>query len=385
MRLLAVHPGSGYSTGDVFNGMVPELRALGVDVKEYDLESRLDLSQRWLNLVWRQRGKPTDKYTGADVVYGASKDLLERALRWEVDGVLIFSAMFLHPDLLVLLRRAHIRTAVLLSESPYDDEKQARILPLVDVAWTNERTSVRTLRHANPNVNYLPHAFNPKIHFPTGVEEGDTSDAAWAQFGAELRGERPITDEDDVPAHDVVFVGSMFDERYELLSQVDWSGIDLGLYGQWSGLPSRSKLRQYVRGDVVDNRYAAALYRKAKIGLNLYRESIGWGKMAPRISHAESMNPRTLELAACGCFQISSYRQEIEDVFGVNVPTFRAASELDGLLRYYLQQSRLRILFANDARKAVQPHTFAARARTIIEDLQRAEWPVSVAMEQVAV
>lgn len=359
MRLLVCHPGASYAVFDLYAGIVPELRAMGVEVYEYDLESRLELSERFLRAEWRRRGKPELKYSKADIVYTASKDVVERALRWDVDGVLVFSGIFLAGDAFVLMRRAKIRTAVLLSESPYQDFEQARILPYVDVAWTNERSSVRTLRQANPNVNYMPHAFNPDLHYP------------------EAR-----VDESEVPAHDVVFVGSMFAERVDLLSQVDWTGIDLGLYGEWSGLPSRHKLRKYVRSSVVNNWYAAALYRKAKIGLNLYRESMGWGKDAPRITHAESMNPRTYELAACGCFQISSYRQEIAEVFNGAVPMFRSPEQLQFQIHWYLD-SILREENVADALKAVQPHTFEARARTILDDLARAEWPVQLPAQRV--
>lgn len=374
MKLLAVKPGASFSTLDVYNGIVPELQKLGVEIHEYDLEARLEINARWLNMVWRRSVKNAEdkaaakqnKYTDADVVYGASKDVLERALRFEVDGVLIFSGMFLAGDTFVLLKRAHVRTALLLSESPYDDYEQMKVLPWVDVAWTNERSSVATLRKANPNVNYMPHAFNPDIHYPEG------GGPHRPDSGHDLTG----ADEDDAPSHDVVFVGSMFAERAELLSQIDWTGIDFGLYGDWRGLPSTHHLRKHLAGSVVDNRYAAALYRKAKIGLNLYRESMGWGRQAPRITHADSMNPRTLELAACGCFQISQSRSEIAEVFDGWIPTFSTADELNRLIHKWLTDPFRRAEYAQKTMEAVQPHTFAARARTIVDDLARAEWPV---------
>jgi glycosyltransferase involved in cell wall biosynthesis len=122
----------------------------------------------------------------------------------------------------------------------------------------------------------------------------------------------------------VVFVGSGFSERQELLAQVDWDhlGYDLGLYGQWPYLGHRARLRRYLRGGVVDNRYAAALYRKATVGLNIYRRSVGQSKHATRIRGAESMNPRALELAALGVPFVSDQRAEMTEVFGDLVPMF---------------------------------------------------------------
>ena len=63
--------------------------------------------------------------------------------------------MFLHPDIIVLLKRAGQKVGIILTESPYDDMKQVRVLPYADIAWTNERSSVEFLRQTNPNVYLL--------------------------------------------------------------------------------------------------------------------------------------------------------------------------------------------------------------------------------------
>lgn len=357
MKLLTVHPGASYATADLYNGIVPQLASLGVETFEYDLESRFADSRLWLDIVWRRMGKPTPKYTSRDIIYGASKDVVERVLRWEVDGVLIFTGMFLDPDFIHLLWRAKIRTAIILTESPYDDIWQEPLLPFIDVAWTNERTSVERLRKANPRVHYLPHAYRPELHRPQANEPPEVQEFA--------------------RSHDVLFVGSMFAERADLLRQVDWTGIDFGLYGDWRGLGPRSKLRQHLAGGIVYNELTAALYRRCKIGLNLYRQSIGWGRHAPRVSDAESMNPRSIELAACGTFQISHYRDEIAETFGDAVATFQSADELGHLIRYYLQHPEEREDKARRAMEAIRGHTFAERAATILRDLASAGWPTS--------
>ncbi len=232
-----------------------------------------------------------------------------------------------------------------MSESPYDDDAQLRVAPFADICFTGERVSVPVLARANPNTHYLPHAAAP-WHF-----------AAW--------------EDHDVPAHDVVFVGTMFQERIEALLAVNWDGIDLGLYGGFELLGSRSRLRQYIRGGVVSNLKTAALYRRAKVGLNLYRTSIGFGRDAPRVKHAESLNPRAYELAACGTFQLSDDRAEVHEVFGTAVPTFTTPKELEILIRQFLPRERERRAMADLARRAVEPHTYAARAAAVIETLAR--------------
>ena len=135
----------------------------------------------------------------------------------------------------------------------------------------------------------------------------------------------------------MVFVGTGFQERIEVLKDVDWDDIDFGLYGIWSLLGARSKLRRYIRAKEIENDVTASLYRKAKIGLNIYRTSKGFGRYTNKIEHAESANLRAYELAACGLFHVSTYRKEVEEIFGDLVPTFESSAELEAIVRDYLE------------------------------------------------
>ena len=361
MRILLVGAGAAFSTKDVEDGYRVALQAaLGEDLHFYDLGSRLSLAQRWLHMLWRARGKdPERRPSWPDAIYRGGIEALEMALRFRVDWVLAISGMFFHPDVLIMMRDAGKRTAVLFTESPYEDEQQARMASLVDMCWTTERTSVAALSKANPNVRYLRHAYDPARHRP----------------------DLPL--DLSLPAHDVVFVGSGFAERIELLKSVDWTGIDLGLYGEWGLLGSRSKLRRHLRAGTISNETSVGLYRRACIGLNLHRASTAYGRKTERVVHAESLNPRAYELAACGLFQVTDARAEVPETFGDAVPTF-APGQLEELLRAYLQDSPARHYAARRARQAILPHTFAARAAQVLADLDSVERPSLHSLETPA-
>jgi len=341
LRILLVGAGASFSIKDVEQGYLLALQSLpDVDVKFYSLEARIGLAHRWLNNLWSARGKePDQRPSWTDTIYRASIEAFEMALRYDVDWVVVISAMYLHPDVLGLMRRARLRTSVLFTESPYEDEPQARVAGLVDASWTTERTSCHRLR-----AGYLRHAYDPARHGPA---EADVH----------------------VPSHDVVFVGTGFEERIAELGAVDWRHIDLGLYGNWSLLGSRSKLREYVRAGPVSNETASMLYRRAKIGLNLHRTSQTYGRGVLHLQNAESINPRGYELAACGVFQVADYRAEFEETFGTSVPTF-TPGQLEDMLRAYLQDSPARHYAARRARECVVSHTFAARAAQLVSDLE---------------
>jgi spore maturation protein CgeB len=339
-RIVLVHPGSSVSTSDVHNGLIAGLRADGHQVWEYALDGRIESTAQWLTANWRRKKKQGPAPTPAEILKFAGEPLVARALAIMPDVVIVVSAMYLHPDILVLLRRAGIRVAILFTESPYDDERQARLVPWADVCWTNERTSAAAM-----GIRYLPHAWAPDVH-------------------------QPACDEDaDVPAHDVVFVGTGFQERIDLLSRMTFGALDVGIYGTWNLIGPRSHLRSYLRGGYVSNAKAAALYRRAKIGLNLYRQSMGFGKDAPRITHAESLNPRAYELAATGCFTISDARAEVAEVFGDLVPTFETPDQASELLQQWAHDDRGRAAVAAQLPSAVATATWHTRAQHVIRDL----------------
>jgi spore maturation protein CgeB len=166
----------------------------------------------------------------------------------------------------------------------------------------------------------------------------------------------------EAPSHDVVFVGTGFDSRVALLCQVDWTGIDLGLYGAWGELPADHPLAPYVRPGLVSNARAGALYRKARIGLNLYRSAGG----VP----AESLNPRAYELAADGVFTLSQPRREVGEKFCVDVATFRDAAELQASVRRYVTDPWLCGLSAGRLPALVAEDTYHHRAAQLVAHLK---------------
>ncbi len=350
IKVLVIGAGASWSISDVEEGLIYGLKMHGVEVIHYALANRITHAQRFLFGAWRTKRKRdpnAERPTQADVFYQAGMGALERALRHQVDAVIAVSGMFLHPDVLILMRRAGLTVTVLFTESPYDVEHELKMAQHVHGCWTNERTSVPMFEAVCPNVRYLPHAWHPEKHRP-GPQPGDA----------------------DIPSHDVVFVGSAFRERIEWFRSIDWTGIDLGLYGQWDVLGSRDRLRQHLKGGPQQNAITAALYRRAKIGLNLYRISKGFGRNAPQISHAESLSPRAYELAACGAFHLSESRAEVREVFGDLVPTFRSATEAAALIRAWLADESGRTRVAAQLPATVAVSSWVARAAQVKSDVQ---------------
>lgn len=351
VKILLVNPGVNWSPGDCWTGLKWGLEQCGVEVVEYDLMSRIVRHRMFLQWMWEASGaKKEYEPTAADGLYLASQGVLERALRHDVDWILYVAGIYMHPDFLMLCKRACLRQAIFLTECPYDDERQSTLARLSDVVFVNERASVARLRRKNLRVHYLQHAYLPTIHTP----------------------EVPILAK--TPHHDVVFVGTCWADRRVLLNKIDWSGIDLGLYGSWT-TNENEPIYPFVKGDITENENTASLYKAAKMSLNWHRRTKGFSVMhdAEKLDvPAESLNPRAYELAACECFHVSDERPELSEIFGDLVPTFGSAEELQELLRRWLPDDVGRQKRAREIREAVLPHTWAVRAEGVVASLRAA-------------
>lgn len=314
MKIAVCHPGTQWSTADVFDGLV------------YGLEAH-----------------------GIRVIRTTTADVITLALKHRVDTVILVTAIRMGISAVRDIVDAGLPVSVLFTESPYEAEKELEVARRVAGCWTHERTAVAAFRAVNDHVAYLPHAWHPAIH----TAEPQPDDAA-------------------VHAHDVVFVGSGFRERVTFFNSIDWTGIDLGLYGIWADLGLKPQVQACVRGDApISNRTAAALYRRAKIGLNLYRR-LGTDLKPDQPENwvtAESLNPRAYELAACGTFGLSEYREEHRDMFGYLVPTFIDPADASKEIQRWLVDPRSRGIAVPELPACVVGHSWTDRAGQVLHDL----------------
>jgi len=260
----------------------------------------------------------------------ASESVVTEALYFDADVVFIVSGLNFHALTLDLLRKIKLPTAVLFTESPYEDESQstwAANYPDM-VVFTNDQSSAEKF-----GWQYVPHSYNPDVHYPRNV---DTT-------------------------CDVVMVGTGWPERQAFLEHVNWDEIDLRLYGIWPTMKPDSPLRPFLMPRLVDNKRISELYCGAKICLNFHRDS--------GTHHAYSLGPRAFEIAASGAFQLSDHRDELVDVFGASVPVFRTVEELGDLIRHFLEHDDERRRLAEYSRERVRKCTFDDRAAKIVKEL----------------
>lgn len=333
MRILVVRPGPNFSVADVARGYVDGFTTLGHQVADLNFDDRLTFYEE----AHHQRdGEWRKSFDTHGAVRLANKGISATCYEFDPDVVVVVSGFYVDPLLYRLIRAHGSRVVLIHTESPYEEDRQLERAGLVDLNVLNDPTN---LDRYPPGTIYLGHCYDPATHNPWGPTADRTAD--------------------------VVIVGTGYPSRIALLEQVDWSGIDLALAGNWAALPDDSPLRDrlvHPIDECLPNDQAANLYRAARMSVNLYRQETTDGGTAD----GWAMGPREVELAACGTFFVTEARGENRAVLPM-IPTFTGPAELEQLLRWHLAHPDETAAIAAAARTAIADRTFVTNCSRLLE------------------
>ena len=331
-RALVVRPGPQFSVADVARGWVAGLRKNGVEVTDFNFDDRLSF---YSTAHLERDGTFVRPFANPEEAARLAAEGIEAACyRFWPDVVLIVSGFFVPPLILDLLRSRGHKVVLVHTESPYEDDRQLLRAPHASLNVLNDPTNLDRFNELAPSV-YIPHAYDPAIHHP-----------------------RPPVEE---ARSEFCFVGTGYPSRIAFLEQVDWSGIDFALAGNWAGAKDSTLAKHLAHdiGDCCPNEEAAVLYASTKASANLYRRE------ATESADGWAMGPREVELAACGTFQLRESRGEGDRVLHM-LPTFNGPGDFEEQLRWWLIHDEAREDAARAARAAVADRTFEANAAHLL-------------------
>lgn len=328
MKILLVTASADWSTRDVADAYEAAFKDLGHELKVFRLASRLKFWDVALQAWGEETGQAV---TPVQIIKEACDWVLVEAAYYQPDITFIVSGMAFHPNALALLKMHGYRSALVLTECPYNDKEHMGMAPYTDYVFANDLWSIPTLQGANPATYYMPTAYNEHGHFPQ-EPEGQA---------------------------DVLFVGTGFGERLKLLEAVDWAGIDLQLFGFFGADDKPCHLKT---AEPIANAEAARRYCGAKVCLNFYRDGSGY-----------SLNPRAYELAACGAFQLAQDSVfEAHELFGDSIAYFDDAVSLERQVRFWLapENEERRRNMAKEAMRLVQGQSYTERAKQVAKIIE---------------
>jgi spore maturation protein CgeB len=356
MRILLIYPGHSHGTVDVAKGYDQALRDLGHTVRAFCYHDQLafysEALRHWMKVNPNfELRNPTE----ANLILASEQAVIE-AVDFVPDVVLIVNGFALHRRAYDLLHWLRLPLALILTESPYLDEEQAKIVTLghVGLAFTNDKISVEPLAQATGKpVYYLPHSFDPWRHHPQEPENNYRTD--------------------------VFFFGTMWPERGRLLrplarwtkrAHLEWMVRISGTRPVTNGVTQRVQL--------MDNEELARWYCGTKVAINHHRTIISGssptrpspvvtGEGEVHIERGWSLGPRAFEIAACGAFQLcDDSRPELAEVFGESVPTYHDGADLRDKIEFYLAHDAHRRELAEESRRRVQDCTFERRVEEVV-------------------
>jgi len=336
VRILVVHPGPNFSVQDVHDGWVEGFEQLGHEVQQYNLGDRLT----WAAIahLGMDDGSFIKAFPKPENVYSfAISGLPQACLYWWPQLIVFISGFTVDPQFLEVCRGRGIKTACVMTESPYEESRQLLIAPHFDAVALNDPTNMGQYATLTTAV-YTPHAYRPDIHFEGEAHEDYHSDC--------------------------VFVGTGYPSRVAFLERCNFDGIDLALAGNWQNVPT--VLADRVVHDIedcIDNAQTAELYRGALTSFNIYRTENN-GDISDG-ADGWSVGPREIELAASGTWFARQSRGESDELFPM-LPTFNSPEELSELIRWALENPVERQIAAQQAKRVVADRTFPNNAHTLL-------------------
>lgn len=342
MKVLLVYPGTRHSTYDVALGYHEALEELGHTVIPFNFHDYLDYHAGAIRF-WKRENpnfRPNDAATAEMWTRWSSEPVVIHIVEHAPDLILIISGMTLHAHTYNLMGRFNIPKAVVLTECPYIDKRQAEILMYghTHLAFVNDKNSVGPLKEltGKPTV-YLPHSYSPKRHYPAPVDTEYQTD--------------------------LFFHGTWWPERGEVFEKLNFNGHKIRIVGV--GWEAGVGHMQHVTA----NDELAEWYRGTKIALNHHRtiQQVGENPKHIPMDAAWSIGPRAYEIAACGAFQLSdNTRPELGEVFGNSVATYTDADDLQEKVDYYLAHDNERVAMASESLARVENCSFTDRARKVL-------------------
>jgi spore maturation protein CgeB len=321
----------------LYEGWHEGLRDVGCSVATFNLADRLAFYSSAGRMASDGDGEFVRMVDEDGACRLAAKGIQAACYEWWPAVVVIVSCFYIPLDILDVIRSRRMKVVLLHTESPYEDDRQLERAAHADLNVLNDPTNLDRFAAVAPST-YLGHAYRPKLHHPGPSNPSMASDFA--------------------------FVGTGYESRIRFLEDVDWSGIDVALAGNWQQLAETSPLRKFVAHDIehcVDNAETVDIYRSTKASANIYRREAE----RPELAEGWAMGPREVELAATGTFFLREPRGEGDELLPM-VPTFEGPSDFEDQLRWYLAHDDERQAVADKARAAIAGNTFAASAAQLL-------------------
>ena len=319
------------------------LRRLGHEVVNFDPDGYRVENQLLSKIAFRL----------ADGPHAArlNRDLLAAVERERPDVLWADKILLLRPSTLEKVRAMGILSVSYMIDNAYGPRKDPgwrmynKCVPYFDLHVTQRDISLAHYRERGaPDVMKVQTAYEPTIHFPPPV---------------------PLTDAERT--REVSFIGSPYDNRAEILTELDAAGIPLTLSGNpraWARVLSPAVYEKIFRaGELWEKDYRETIW-KSKINLSFLTKS-----------NQDENTHKSFEIAGCGGFLMAErcVGHEIKFKDGEEAVFFTDTVNLIAQIKRYLpdEAARNRIAAAGCARAQRDGYHNDRQMGLIVERLEK--------------
>jgi spore maturation protein CgeB len=289
----------------------------------------------------------------AEVHVVPAVQMRDQATLLRPDLVLVMNGLHVvppdHLEQIDAIRRLGIATAIWFVDDPYVTDHTVSIAPHYDYVFTHERSCLELYRSLGiKQLHHLPLAVHFGLFHPEHVPFEYRSD--------------------------ICFIGMAFWNRVQLFDELapylkDKKVIIGG--GLWERMTRYSQVSNFVRDGWIPVPETAKYYNGAKMVINLHRTTEAGKDNLNGINWpAESVNPRTFEMAACGTLQLTDARSELPEHYrdGAEIAVYRDARHLIQLMEHYLTHDEERLhVAARGYKRTKRDHHFPNRIRKLLD------------------
>lgn len=244
------------------------------------------------------------------------------------------------PSTVRAVRKYGIHPVLWTVDPPHEFRLLRDAVSEYDIILCGGSESVEILKNeGHSNLHFLPFAFDRMSHHP--VELSDSERTHW---GA-----------------DVVFVGSIYENREKLFSQL--TNFNFAIWGPgWERLPERHPLRKHHRGGNTKPEDWIKILSASKIAVIAHFQD---GK-----TPCYQASPKVYETLACKTFALVDDQPDVFRLFhdGEHLVKFTSAHDLKDKVAWFLAHPEQRKTIAEAGRREVlSKHAYDHRIREMME------------------
>jgi len=346
MRILVVHSGFVFSSGEIGLSLVAALKRQGHWVVEYETYKSLEMAKQWLQTRYLFTYKPMVE---SEILELTSGHITNECIYDEIDTVLFIHGVHIHPMHINALNKLNITTALWLLDDPHEfdlNKERSRYYKLI---FTNDKNTVD--KYERPSF-YVPTAVDPEVFKVL---------------------DKPIS---DVSYYDILVYGSFYPERLSFLSKL------IQLNKDKYSILGFGRTKNEINGlDWVNKPYlwksVVPRINNCHIVLDIARDPFrsAYGATNNGEILPSNINPRIYEAAACGKLPITNCNIDtLSEAFGEDIAKaihYDSVEEAHEKIDWFINHLPDYYAVVTDLNsKVLSEHTYDKRAEIITQKLK---------------